>query len=118
LHDLTDDVQQVASELDEFSIIDHSNKEKSQMNTSPFKIIFASTLAFTGWHMGMDWLDSSSGKPFDPIKATMIRRSLLKIDWGNPGLCSSFSINYDAQSKRCGKRVPLYKRSSLYKNPS
>jgi hypothetical protein len=79
------------------------------MNTSLFKIIFASTVAFTGWHMGIDWLDSSSGKPFDPIKATQIRRSLLKIEWGNPGLCSRFSIDYDAGTKSCGKRSPLYK---------
>jgi len=65
-----------------------TSKEKSHMNTSLFKIILASTIAFTGWHMGMDWLDSASGKPFDPVKATQIRRSLLKIEWGQVGLCS------------------------------
>ena len=79
------------------------------MNTSLFKIIFASTLTFTGWHMGMDWLDSSSGKPFDPIKASQLRRELLQIKWGNVGLCSKFSIDYNPKTDSCGSRGRRYK---------
>lgn len=76
-----------------------------------FKFILGSTIGFTGWHMGFDWLDSSGDKPFDPVKATHLRRELLQIKWGQVGLCSRFSIDYNSKTQRCGNRGPLYKRA-------
>ncbi len=40
---------------------------------------------------------------FDQIK-------LLKIEWGNPGFCTEWDRDYDAQTKSCGRRRKFIKR--------
>lgn len=87
------------------------------MNTSLLKIILTTALGFTGWNLAVDWLDSSNSKPFDPLKATYIRRELLQIKWGNPGLCSRFSPDYNHKADSCSKRGKRYVPLSQTRTP-
>jgi hypothetical protein len=35
---------------------------------------------------------------------------LLKIDWGQPGLCTEWDRDYESRTRSCGKRGKLTKR--------
>lgn len=87
------------------------------MNTSLLKLILTTALGFTGWNLAIDWLDSSNGKPFDPLRAAHMRRELLQINWGNPGLCTRFSPDYDKKADSCGNRGKRYEPFSQTQTP-
>ncbi len=38
---------------------------------------------------------------------------LLKIDWGQPGLCTKWDRDYDTKSESCGRRGKLSQRKHL-----
>lgn len=41
---------------------------------------------------------------------------LLKIDWGQPGLCTEWDRDFDKDTRSCGKRGRLIQRKSLNKD--
>lgn len=38
---------------------------------------------------------------------------LLKVDWGQPGLCTEWDRDYDAKTRSCGRRGKLIERKNM-----